>query len=209
MSFLSKIFGLKEDNTKKEIPKTDNPKNDAVKLVTSQGKNVNELAAEKDALPAVTEEELLQYFVEYFAPNNDFYSEPGSKKFNIYFGAVNAAREEMIKHPDLFKMATKWDISRLKEMLKNPKPGITNMLICGLIFRTGDYGVLKSHVLCVDFCDKISNCISLYLLLTARKLPADQRRQVIDAGDSSDKTAFKKAMQSLQVLDPEWTFMIV
>ncbi len=207
MSFLSKLFRKKENT-----PKTDNVNTSAVKPGTAKaapGKNLNELAAEKDARPAVTEQELMQYFAEYFAPNKDFYSVPGSEKYNAYFGAVNAARDEMIKHPDLFKMATKWDISRLVEMLKDPKPGITNMLVCGLIFRTGDYGVLRYHVLCVDFADKIPNCISLYLLLTARKLPAGQRKQVIDAGDSGDKTAFKQAMQSLQVLDPDWSFMIV
>lgn len=114
----------------------------------------------------------------------------------------------MLKNPDLFKMATKWDISKLKEMLRNPKPGITNMLVCGLIFRTGDYGVLKSAVYCVDFCTKIPNCIALYLLLTEQKLPEGQHRQVIDAGDRSDKTAFKAAMESLKVLDPDYSFMI-
>lgn len=207
LGFFSKFFGKKEDAAKADIPKTDAAKTGTVKA--APGKNLNELAAEKDARPAVTEQELMQYFVEYFAPNKDFYSVPGSEKYNAYFGAVNAARDEMVKHPDLFKMATKWDISRLVEMLKDPKPGITNMLVCGLIFRTGDYGVLRSHVLCVDFCDKIPNCISLYLLLTARKLPTGQRKQVIDAGDSGDKTAFKQAMQSLQVLDPDWSFMIV
>lgn len=67
---------------------------------------------------------------------------------------------------------------------------LTNMIVCGLIFRMGDYGVLKSNVLCIDFCEKIPNCMSLYLLLTVQKLPEHQRKQIIDAGDGADKTAF-------------------
>lgn len=110
---------------------------------------------------------------------------------------------------ELFKMATKWDISRLTEMLNNPIPAVTNMLVCGLIFRTGDYAVLKSAVYCVDSCEKIPNCIAIYLLLIAHQLPKEQRKQIIDAGDRSDPTAFKTAMESLQVLDPDWHFMIV
>ena len=181
----------------------------ALQMMTASKKSLNQLAAEKDARPAVTEAELMQYFAEYFAPNKDFYSVPGSEKFKAYFGAVNAARDEMLKNPDLFKLATKWDISKLKEMIENPKPAITNMLICGLIFRIGDYGVLRASLLCVDFCAKIPNCIALYLLLTSQKLPKDKRRLIIDAGDNADKTAFKAAMESLKVLDPSWSFMIV
>lgn len=105
MGFFSKLFGKKENTAKVDIPKTDAAKADTVKAAPA--KNLNELAAEKDARPAVTEKELMQYFAEYFAPNKDFYSVPGSEKYNAYFGAVNAARDEMIKHPDLFKMATK------------------------------------------------------------------------------------------------------
>ena len=115
----------------------------------------------------------------------------------------------MLKNPDIFKFATKWDISRLAEMLKNPKPAITTILVCGLIFRVGDYGVLKSVIYCVDFCEKIPNCISLYLLLSAQKLPEEKRSMTIDAGDGSDVTAFRAAMESLRVLDPKWKFVIL
>ena len=114
----------------------------------------------------------------------------------------------MLRNPDLFKKATKWDITRLVNMLNNPQPGITNMMLCGLIFRMGDYGVIRSAMYCVDFCERIPNCIALYLLLTAHKLPADQRKQMIDAGDNTNKTAFKAAMLSLRVLDPDWSFTI-
>ena len=231
MGFFSKLFGKKEETVKStaQAPKSaqtakpaapaaaseQKPKQTgsaaalAYQMMMESKKSLNQLAAEKDARPAVTEEELMQYFVEYFAPNKDFYSVPGSEKYKAYFNAVNAAREEMLRNADLFKMATKWDISKLKEMIDNPKPAITNMHICWLIFRTGDYGVLRSSTLCVDFCAKIPNCIALYLLLTAQKQPEGQRRQIIDAGDNADKTAFKAAMESLKVLDPNWSFMIV
>ena len=82
------------------------------------------------------------------------------------------------------------------------------MIICGMIFRMGEYAVIKDAVYCVDFCEKTPNCTALYLLLTAQKEPEDNRRQIIDAGDRSDKTAFIEAMNSLKVLDPHWTFQI-
>ena len=211
MSIFSKLFGKKktaEQNAQNTQQATEIAKMAASVMSTSAG-NLNEMAAAKDARPAVTEQELLQYFAEYFAPNKEFYSTPGSAKFQAYFGAINAARDEMFKNPGIFSKATKWDITKLVEMLNNPKPGITNMLVCGLIFRTGDYGVLKSAAYCVDFCDRIPNCISVYLFLTAHKLPEDQRKQIIDAGDNADKKAFQTAMNSLKVLDPKWSFTIV
>ena len=183
---------------------------EAVKRVTDvSSADLKQLAAAKDSRSAVTEKELIQYFAEFFAPNKEFYSTPGSEKYKAYFGVINAARNEMFNNPDIFSKATKWDISRLVEMLNNPMPGITNMMVCGLIFRTGDYGVLKSAAYCVDFCDRIPNCISVYLFLTAHKLPEDQRQQIIDAGDKSDIGAFRNVMKSLQVLDPKWSFTIL
>lgn len=210
MGFWDKLFGKKEAakpgaNSKKPTDASSL----AAAAAMSGSMNLNQLAAEKDARPAVTEEELMKCFAEYFAPNKEFYSVPGSPKANAYFGAVNAARNEMLANPQIFKLATKWEVSKLRELVENPKPVITNIQVCGLIFRMGDYAVLKSHVLCVDFCDKIPNCIALYLLLTAQKLPEGNRKQVIDAGDGANKDAFKAAMESLKVLDPNWSFMIV
>lgn len=216
MSIFSKLFAKEDHNSGKPGDHMDQASNTTAdpseltaSVMMSAKNNLKDLATEKDARPAVTQEELLQYFAEYFSPNTEFFSVPGGTKSNAYFHAVNAARDEMIQHPDLFEMATKWKPAQLVEMINNPIPVITNMLICGLIFRTGDYGVLKSSVICVDFCEKIPNCISLYLLLTARKLPEEQRRQIIDAGDGTDKAAFKAAMKSLEILDPNWTYTIV
>lgn len=213
MSVFDKLFGKKKAGTNKE-----NPGNESQKVLGTAGvaasamkvaeMNFNKLAAEKDGCSAVTEKELIKCFSEYFAPNKEFFSTPGGEKYKAYFAAINLARDEMINNPELFKMATKWDISRLTEMLNNPEPAITNMLVCGLIFHTGSYGVVKSFVYCVDFCERIPNCIALYLLLTARKLPPEKRTQIIDAGDGSDLTAFKTAMESLQVLDSHWRFTI-
>ena len=213
MGIFSKLFRNKESDANKETmvkgqEKAIDVAATAAAIIQASNKNLYDLAAEKDARSAATEKELFQYFAEYFAPNKDFYSTPGSEKYQSYFGAINAARDEMLKNPELFEMATKWDISQLVDMLNNPKPGITNMMVCGLIFRVGEYGVIKSAVYCVDFCNKIPNCIAVYLLLIAHKLPADKRRQIIDAGGNTDKTAFKAAMKSLQVLDPDWSFMI-
>ena len=212
MGFFSKLFGKKENTPapKQEVKAAGSTSvSAAAAAMAHPAKSLDELAAEKDARPAVTEAELMTYFADYFAPNKAFYSNPASDQSKIYFGAVNAAREEMLKNPDLFKMATKWDIAKLQEMLQNPKPAVTNMLVCGLIFRTGDYGVLRSSTYCVDFCEKIPHCIALYLLLNAEKLPEDKHRMIIDAGDRSDKTAFRAAMESLKVLDPNWSFIIV
>ena len=197
-----------KQNGQNTQPAAETAKAVASAMSTSAG-NLNDLAAEKDARSAVTEKELIQCFAEYFAPNKDFYSTPGSEKFQAYFGAINAARDEMLKNPVIFSKATKWDIARLAGLLNNPQPGITNMIVCGLIFRTGDYGVLKSIIYCVDFCENIPNCIALYLFLTAHRLPEERRKQTIDVGDNVDKSAFQAAMDSLKVLDPKWSFTIL
>ena len=181
---------------------------DAKNVIESSEKELSNQAAEKDASAMASGQELVGYFEEYFAPNRDFYSVPGSEKFQAYFNALNAARDEMLRNPDLFKAATKWDPEMLVEMLENPKRELTNMLVCGLIFRTGEYAVTKSALLCVDFCERIPYCIAVYLLLTAQKLPKEKRKQVIDAGDGADKTAFIEAMKSLEVLDPDWSFSV-
>ena len=92
MSIFSKLFGKKktsEQNAQNTQQATEIAKMAASVMSTSAG-NLNEMAAAKDARPAVTEQELLQYFAEYFAPNKEFYSTPGSAKFQAYFGAINA-----------------------------------------------------------------------------------------------------------------------
>ena len=105
-------------------------------------------------------------------------------------------------------MVVKDNIRKAIEHINNPKTVISNMIICGMIFRMGEYAVIKDAVYCVDFCEKTPNCTALYLLLTAQKEPEDNRRQIIDAGDRSDKTAFIEALNSRNVLDPHWTFQI-
>ena len=165
-------------------------------------------AAEKDNLPQPTDALAIASFTEYFAPNQSFFMEPGTPKYNAYFNAVNKAKAEMVQDAKLFNMATKREAAEAIEHINNPKTVISNMIICGMIFRMGEYAVIKDAVYCVDFCEKTPNCTALYLLLTAQKEPEDNRRQIIDAGDRSDKTAFIEAMNSLKVLDPHWTFQI-
>ena len=114
----------------------------------------------------------------------------------------------MFHNPQLFTAATKWEPEQLAELANNPKPGVTNMLICGLIFAMGSYAVIKDAVYCVDFCEKIPNCIALYLLLIARAMPEDQRKMLIDAGDRSNPAAFVKALNALKVCEPTWSFLL-
>lgn len=213
MGLLDRLFGgfKKTDGTSaaKPAPEGKKPVDAAAAVLAGQKASFDQKVQAKERDAAITQEALLKIFGEYFAPNKDFFSQPGSPKFVAYFGAVNAARDEMIRNPKLFAEATKWSMQALADLINQPKPGITNMLICGLIFAMGDYAVIKDAVYCVDFCEAIPNCIALYLLLTAQKLPQDRRAMMIDAGDNSDKTAFTSAMNALKVCDPSWRFTIV
>ena len=171
MSFFRNLFGNKQ--TAETV----------LKALQAQQASFQEKAQSKARNSPITEKELLQTFAEYFAPNTEFFSVPGSPKFTAYFKVVNTARDEMISNLDLFSAATKWTPQQLADLINNPKPGITNMLICGLIFSLGDYAVIKDALYCVDFCERIPNCISLYLLLIAQKQPNKSRKMIIDAGD--------------------------
>ncbi len=170
-----------------------------------QQESFNALANEKSKSEPVSKQELIGVFNTYFAPNKDFYSVPESEKFKAYFGAVNAARYEMINNTRLFTEATKWSVQELEELLNSNIPGITNMLICGLVFKLGEFAVVKDAVYCVDFSEAIPNCVALYLLLIAQKLPADKRTFIIDAGEGSDKTPLINAINSLRILDNNWS----
>ena len=206
MSFFSKLFGKKKnDQTASPVP----AESQAVHAVLSQQKQSYEsLVAGKSPAEKVPENTLLEIFAAYFAPNKEFYSTPGSDKFTAYFHAVNTARDEMLNQPQLFTEATKWSPADLAELINNPKPGITNMMICSLIFLMVQYAVIKDAVYCVDFSERIPNCVALYLLLIAQKQPADQRTQVIDAGDGVNKAPLTEAMDALKVCDPQWNYKI-
>lgn len=167
------------------------------------------LAAEKDARPPVTEAELLQYDAEYFAPVLSRIIEKGGAMHQAYSHAFALAKTELLRQPKLFALATKWESGRVRELLESPKSPDTDRLVRGLVFRVGDYCVLHSAMLCADACDLAPNCIALYLLLTAERLPEAERRQRIDAGDGTDKTAFTTAMESLRVIDQAWHFTIM
>lgn len=79
------------------------------------------------------------------------------------------------------------------------------MNICALIFLVGKYSVIKDCVYCVDFADRVPNCIALYLLLIAQKQPQDKRGQILDSGDGCDKRALSEAIELLKVCDPNWS----
>ena len=216
MGFFDKLFGKKENKTDKgntsaagKAAAAGKTEADAAgKILASQQQSFAALAAGKSPAEKVSEQMLLQIFAEYFAPNKDFYSVPGSDKFNAYFNAVNTARDEMFRQQQLFAEATKWSSQDLAELVNNPKPGITNMMICSLIFLMGNYAVIKDAVYCVDFSERIPNCVALYLLLIAQKQPADKRTQIIDAGDGTDKKPLTDALEGLHVCDPSWNYKV-
>jgi len=163
-----------------------------------------EIASVENDTRRLEDNELISIFMEYFSPNKEFFSEPGSPKHTAYFNAINTAKVEMLNNSNLFLKATKREQAELLNMINNPVPVITNFMICGLIFSTGKYAVIPSSLLCVDFAESIPNCIAIYLLLTAQKLPVDNRQQAISVGDGINKQPFVAAMDSLSVCDPSW-----
>ena len=116
---------------------------------------------------------------------------------------------ELLNHPTLYSETTGRTQAELLDMLNNPKPVVTNIMICGLIFYMGEYAVIRDTVLCVDFSEVIPNCVALYLLLTAECEPSEKRGQLIDAGDGTNKQPLKNAIANLQVLDPDWKCTIL
>lgn len=210
MGLLEKLFGKKKSTKEATSAKETIPAKEASTPSASQGARADyqTLVLSKNRTEPVSKEELLKIFSVYFAPNTDFYSVPGSPKFEAYFEVVNAARDEMFRNQQLFTASTKWTTEQLVDLVNNPVPGITNMMVCGLIFVMGDFAVIKDALHCVDFCEAIPNCIALYLLLTAQKMPQESRRMGIDAGDGCDSTALSKAMETLKVCDPDWKYTI-
>lgn len=109
---------------------------------------LNQLADAQKPQESLTDETLLKTFAEYFEPNKQFYSVPGSPLLIAYFQAVNAARTEMLQNPLLDQEATKRSQADLLEIINRP------MLVCGLIFHMGQYAAIQDAVLCVDFSEK-------------------------------------------------------
>jgi len=210
MGLFSKLFKKSESEKAAQTPQAaSQPGAEAVsKILAQQKQSFESLAAGKSHEERVSEQTLMEIFATYFAPNKDFYSVPGSDKFKAYFNAINTARNEMFQEQQLFKEATKWSSQELVDLVNNPKPGITNMMICSLIFLMGQYSVIKQAVYCVDFSERIPNCVALYLLLIAQKQPEDKRTQIIDAGDGVNKKPLNDAMDALKVCDPNWNYKI-
>ena len=176
-------------------------------LQSAPDSHFDALAQEKVPKDKLTESSLVETFVSYFAPNTGFYA-PGSPKAAAYFGAVNAAKIEILNQEMLLSAATKWSKEEYATLLRNPPPGIGNMQICGLIFKMGEFAVVKDMVYCVDFADRIPNCIALYLLLIAQKQPENQRTQILDTGSGTNTTAFSNAVNALRICDSNWKCMI-
>lgn len=201
------ILIVKSKEQKKDGSVNEKSTANAADIIKSAEKSFAKKAAEKEN-PSLKKEDLLKIFSDYFAPNKDFYSIPGSKKFEAYFGAVNSATDEIFKDTALLKAATGWSPEQITELVNISNTTIKNAYICALIFLVGKYSVIKDAVYCVDFSTRVPNCIALYLLLIAQKQPPNKRKQILDAGDGCDKTALTAAMNSLKVCDPSWSFNI-
>lgn len=209
---------LKKSKTEKAavetaVPTAAHPENEIKKgletSVASSSIDLSMTAVEKDMLPKSTEADLIKIFAEFFAPNTELYTQIGTPAYTAYFDAIAMARAELLSNPLHFKKATKWTTAELAEMLNNPKPGITNMVLLGLIFRAGWYCVIESTCVCVDFYEKLPNCIALYLLLTAQKKPVEKRKQLIDSGDTSNLQQLSQAIDRLKVCDASWDPVIL
>ncbi|MBR5095440.1 MAG: hypothetical protein IK095_10110, partial [Oscillospiraceae bacterium] len=112
--------------------------------------------------------------------------------------------DELARAPQFLERTAGRSEAEYRQMLTQQVPGLTNMLICGLIFCAGRFAVVRDMLYCVDFSERIPNCIALYLLLIAQKQPADKRSQGLDLGDGTDPAPLKAAIETLQVCDPSW-----
>ena len=180
-------------------------------IIQEQEKQHSSLIADKESSTKfMSDSELLAIFAEHFAfgMKEGFITQPGSPKYKAYFDAINAATLELVNNPHLYSQATKRNQAELVSMCNNRIPGLTNSLICSLIYCMGKYAVVNSAMLCVDFAEAIPNCIAVYLMLAAQKLPPNNRKQMIDAGDGVNKQPLTNAMNLLSVCDPNWKYQI-
>lgn len=211
MSFLKNLFKNKnqEKSTNEKHPHDSGATMTYVlNQLEKDRERLKQQAEQKIPLAPLSDVELIITFTEYFVPNKRFCSNPKSPKSTVYFEAINNARTEMLQHPALYQEATGRPHSELLEMLKHSKPEITGAITCGLIFHMGKFATIQDAVLCVDFSEQIPNCIALYLFLIAQRKPQNQRKQLIDAGDGTDKKPLTQAITRLKKLDPNWECQI-
>ena len=206
MGIFDKLFSKKKTTDKVGVDTNNSDSNSeaVLKILQEQKQKYQETANGMIRKEPVSDQELMKYFVEYFAPNKEFYSSPGSPKFQAYFNSINKAKLEMLNSPSLYNEATGRRTEDLLAMINNPDTAVTNIFVCGLIFCMGKYAVIKQAVFCVDFLQQLPNCIALYLLLIAQKEPAKNRTQLLDTGDGVDPEPLKAVIDSLHILDPAW-----
>ena len=204
MGIFDKLFSKKKTTDKVGVDTNNSDSNSeaVLKILQEQKQKYQETANGMIRKEPVSDQELMKYFVEYFAPNKEFYSSPGSPKFQAYFNSINKAKLEMLHSPSLYNEATGRRTEDLLAMINNPDTAVTNIFVCGLIFCMGKYAVIKQAVFCVDFLQQLPNCIALYLLLIAQKEPAKNRTQLLDTGDGVDPEPLKAVIDSLHILDP-------
>lgn len=191
--------------TSKDVPSEENLKAVAAALqsIVADKERYEQLANEKEQ-HNLTKEDLMTIFAEQFAPNADFYSVPNSEKFVAYFDVINKATPELYKYPSLLVGATGFDTKELEQILYQPEGSTKNMELCALIYLMGKYSVIKDALYCVDFTERVPNCIAIYLLLIAQKMPKEKRVFILDAGDGCDSTALATAIDTLKVCDPSF-----
>lgn len=177
-------------------------------ILEQQKQRYDTLAAGKNPPEPLSEQYLLSTFATWFVPNEEFYIDPSSVKGKAYFKAINAAKAEMIADQVLFREGTKWTTEQLISLINDPDTVKANIIICGLIFQMGNFSVIKDAVYCVDFANRVPNCIAVYLLLIAQKLPQNKRTMILDAGDGVDKTKLSNALKSISICDPNWKYKI-
>lgn len=175
----------------------------ANEVLSRQQEHYDTLVKEKKPGGSVSRDELIGIFSSYFAPNTAFYL-PGTPNAGAYFACINAAKKELLKNSALLSAATNWSAEQCRELVQNPPPGLGNMMICGLIFKMGEFAVVKDMVYCVDFAEAVPHCIALYLLLIAQKEPENHRTQILDAGTGTNRKPLTEAIDALRLLDPKW-----
>ena len=175
----------------------------ASEVLSQQQEHYDTLVKEKEPDGPISQGELIGIFSSYFAPNTAFYL-PGTPNAGAYFACVNAAKNELLQNSQLLSAATNWSAEQYRELVQNPPPGLGNMMICGLIFKMGEFAVVKDMVYCVDFAEAVPHCIALYLLLIAQKKPENQRTQILDAGTGTNRKPLTEAIDALRLLDSKW-----
>lgn len=125
-----------------------------------------------------------------------------SEKNDAGLAALDAviakAETEVIENQDLYKECTGGVIGAAQWEKMSPTERFESVMLLG------DFGVVQSAVLCVDFSTSIPNCDALSLFMRAQSLPANKRSQLVDAGEGEDTRPLQSAINALSSCDSKW-----